>query len=129
MDTPIETQAQPACKYPQASTKHIVVTGRYAALLEEDFGLEWGVVLECLVGEPCKTGMALCEWATTKREPAKALVAWARKNKRGTYRPNTNAPAPGHTTTAPPTKEVGSESLRGAVPVAMAMAGLERMKG
>lgn len=111
MDTPIETQAQPACKYPQASTRKHVVNGRYAALLAEDFGIEWGVVLEALVGEPQRQAIAICDWAEKTKEPAKALVCWARKNKRGTYRPDANN-APARPGVSAPRRSEG-DSLRG----------------
>jgi hypothetical protein len=36
--------------------------------------------------EPKKSAIALCEWASRTDDPARALLAWARKNHRGTFR-------------------------------------------
>jgi hypothetical protein len=36
--------------------------------------------------EPKKSAIALCEWASRTEDPARALLAWARKNHRGTFR-------------------------------------------
>jgi hypothetical protein len=37
--------------------------------------------------EPKKEAIALCEWAATTDNPPRALLAWARKNGRGTFAP------------------------------------------
>lgn len=92
------TPASRAQDRPQASTRHVVVTGRFAALLAEDFGLDWAVVVEALITEPCKQAIAICEWAERKEEPAKALLAWSRKHHKGTHRP---PPALRHRRTGP----------------------------
>ncbi len=66
------------------STRHRVVDGRFAALLEEDFGISWAAVLEALQGEPQKRAIAICAWASEKTDdPAGALVAWAKKHHKG----------------------------------------------
>lgn len=114
------------------STRHIVLDGRFAALLEADFGIEWATILEALVGEPQKQAIAICTWAEKTNEPAKALLAWSRKHRRGTHRPRRrgcgqhredrrdghgrpggNRTARPDTTTPRRSEEVGSDSLRG----------------
>lgn len=80
-------QTTPAENTRQASTRHHVVDGRFAALLEEDFGIEWATIVEALIGEPQKQAIAICGWAEKTEEPAKALLAWSHKHRRGTHRP------------------------------------------
>jgi hypothetical protein len=36
---------------------------------------------------PKREAIALCEWAIRAEDPARALLAWARKNRRGTFAP------------------------------------------
>lgn len=43
--------------------------------------------------EPKREAIALCEWAARADDPARALLAWARKNRRGTFRPCEDAHA------------------------------------
>jgi hypothetical protein len=38
--------------------------------------------------EPKKSAIALCELASRTDDPDRALLAWARKNGRGTFRPD-----------------------------------------
>ncbi len=69
------------------TTRHIRVDRRFAGLLSEDFGIATGTIMQALSGEPQREAIALVEWASTKAdEPAKALVAWARKHRRGSFR-------------------------------------------
>lgn len=77
----------PAGNTDKASTKHVVVDGRFAALLEEDFGIEWATVVEALIGEPQKQAIAICTWAGGKDDPKGALLAWSRKHRKVTHRP------------------------------------------
>ena len=68
------------------STRHLVVNGRFAALLEEDFGIPWDAILEALQGEPQKAAIKVCQWATEKTDdPARALICWAKKHQRGAF--------------------------------------------
>ena len=40
----------------------------------EDFGLDWAVVVEALIGEPQKQAIALCGWAEGKDDPKVTLT-------------------------------------------------------
>jgi hypothetical protein len=55
------------------STRHHVVDSRFAAILTQDFGIET-VVIKILA------------WAERTGDPARALVAWARKHNKGRCR-------------------------------------------
>jgi hypothetical protein len=58
-------------------------------LLEEDFSIPRYALVNAFMGvpaEPKKETNALCEWASKADNPAKALLAWARKHQRGTFR-------------------------------------------
>ncbi len=68
------------------TTRHIRVDRRFAGLLSEDFGIGTRAIMQALSGEPQREAIALVEWASKADEPAKALVAWARKHRRGSYR-------------------------------------------
>ncbi len=72
------------------STRHHRCTDEFLALLEEDFGIPAFALSNAFMGvpaEPKRSAIALCEWAVRCEEPARALLAWARKNRRGTFRP------------------------------------------
>jgi hypothetical protein len=71
------------------STRHHRVDHRFLELLEEDFGIPEFALSHAFMGfpaEPKKSAIALCEWASRTDDPARALLAWARKNHRGTFR-------------------------------------------
>ncbi|MDP9478583.1 MAG: hypothetical protein M3R38_23365 [Actinomycetota bacterium] len=72
------------------TTRHHRVDERFLELLEEDFGIPAFTLSNAFMGcprEPKKSAIALCEWASRADDPARALLAWARKNHRGTFRP------------------------------------------
>ena len=76
------------------STRHHRVDDDFLELLEEDFGIAYFALSLAFMGvpaEPKKQAIALCEWAIRTDEPARALLAWARKNHRGTFRPPAQA--------------------------------------
>ena len=71
------------------STRHHCCTHEFLELLEEDFGIPRFALVNAFMGiptEPKKEAIALCEWASRADDPARALLAWARKNGRGTFR-------------------------------------------
>jgi hypothetical protein len=68
------------------TTRHIRVDRRFAGLLSEDFGVETRAIMQALSGEPQREAIAITEWASKADEPAKALAAWARKHRRGSFR-------------------------------------------
>jgi hypothetical protein len=73
------------------STRHHRVDHRFLELLEDDFGIPEFALSNAFLGfpaEPKKSAIALCEWAVRADDPARALLAWARKNGRGTFRPD-----------------------------------------
>jgi hypothetical protein len=73
------------------STRHHRVDERFLELLEEDFSIPAFTLSNAFMGipaEPKKSAIALCEWAVRADDPARALLAWARKNGRGTFRPD-----------------------------------------
>jgi|SRR5688572_16145926 hypothetical protein len=73
------------------SSRHHRVDERFLELLEEDFGIPEYALSNAFMGfpaEPKKSAIALCEWAVRAEDPARALLAWARKNGRGTFRPD-----------------------------------------
>ena len=41
--------------------------------------------MRALVDEPQKAAIAICEWAAKTEQPTRALLAWARKHRAGTY--------------------------------------------
>ena len=72
------------------STRHIRCTPEFLELLEEDFGIARYALHNAFMGvprEPKKSAIKLCAWASHQDEPDKALLAWARKNGKGTFRP------------------------------------------
>ena len=86
MSTTSQAGPRPARNPHQASTKHHTTDPRFAAILEDDFGIPAVFILDALEDEPQKTAIALCEWASRTDDPARALVAWARRHERGAYR-------------------------------------------
>ncbi len=68
------------------SSRHHVTDHRFALLLEEDFGIETGVILNALIDEPKKAAIAICEWASRTDDPAHALLCWSRKHRSGHHR-------------------------------------------
>ena len=73
------------------STRHHRCDEDFLDLLEEDFGIPAFALSNAFMGvpaEPKKSAIALCEWASRADDPARALLAWARKNGRGTFRPD-----------------------------------------
>jgi hypothetical protein len=75
----------------QPSTRHHRVDQAFLVLLEKDFGISVFLLSNAFMGmpaEPKKSAIALCEWAARQDEPARAILAWARKNHRGTFRPD-----------------------------------------
>lgn len=74
----------------QRSTRHHRVDHDFIEFLEEDFGIPPHALSLAFMGvpaEPKKSAIALCEWAIRCEDPARALLAWARKHHRGTFRP------------------------------------------
>jgi hypothetical protein len=72
------------------TTRHHRCTHDFLQLLEEDFGIPYFALHNAFMGvpaEPKREAIALCEWAVRCEDPARALLAWARKNHRGTFRP------------------------------------------
>jgi hypothetical protein len=72
------------------TTHHHRVDHDFLELLEEDFGIPRPALRNAFFGvpaEPKKEAIALCEWAVRSDDPARALLAWARKNGRGAFRP------------------------------------------
>jgi hypothetical protein len=71
------------------SSRHIRCDEDFLALLESDFGIPEFALSNAFMGcprEPKKSAIALCEWASRADDPGRALLAWARKNHRGTFR-------------------------------------------
>ncbi len=71
------------------STRHHRCTPEFLELLEEDFGISAFTLSNAFMGvpaEPKRSAIALCEWASRADDPARALLAWARKNQRGAFR-------------------------------------------
>ena len=76
------------------TTRHHRVDHRFLELLAEDFGIPEFALSNAFMGmpaEPKKSAIALCEWAVRADDPARALLAWARKNGRGTFRPDASS--------------------------------------
>jgi hypothetical protein len=78
-----------ACRAP--STRHHRCDEDFLEILEDDFGISAFTLSNAFLGvpaEPKKSAIALCEWAVRTDDPTRALLAWARKNGRGTFRPD-----------------------------------------
>jgi hypothetical protein len=86
--TTIPVAGDPFSSRRAPSTRHHRVDERFIELLEEDFGIPEFALSNAFMGfpaEPKKSAIALCEWASRADDPARALLAWARKNHRGTF--------------------------------------------
>jgi hypothetical protein len=85
--------ATPKSSAPDAhrTTRHPRVDDRFLELLEEDFGISVFTLSNAFMSvpaEPKKSAIRLCEWAARTDDPTRTLLAWARKNGRGTFRPD-----------------------------------------
>ena len=72
----------------ERTTRHHRVDDRFLELLHEDFGIPRHALVNAFLGfpaEPQKSAIKLCAWAARQEDPARALLAWARKNRRGTF--------------------------------------------
>jgi len=98
-------------------------------------------IQRAFLGELVREVLALTEWAMEHEddpsfEAGKALEAWARRRSRGAYRPQEqstdNIPQRPNTTTPQPPDTIAparrDDSLRGAVPVMVAIAGTAKME-
>ena len=84
-----ETRANPARK----STRHVTVDDRFAESLVQDFPAFSVVeVREALEFEPVRCAIGILRWASSRPEPARALLRWARKWRRGYHRPASGRP-------------------------------------
>ena len=82
-----ESSAPPAHR----TTRHHRVDDAFLELLGEDFGIPEFALSNAFMGfpsEPKKQAIHLCGWAVRADDPTRALLAWARKNHRGTFRPD-----------------------------------------
>lgn len=127
MSTTIQPQADSAHNPKEASTRHMLVDRRFAAILHEDFPvLPAADIRRALEDEPRKAAIQVCVWASGTGEPARALLCWARKHRRGTY--SADAPLPSGDL---PGADRGSDIARWRQvtrrPIADIAAGLERM--
>lgn len=116
MSTTIQPQADSAYNRDQASTRHLLVDRRFTSILHEDFPiLPAGTIRRALEGELQRQSISICAWASGTGEPARALLCWARKHRRGTY--SVTAPPPsGNTSGADRGSDTASRmdgSLRG----------------
>lgn len=102
MSTTSQAPPAPARNSHQASTKHHRVDGRFAVILEEDFGVPAAIILDALEGEPKKQAISICEWASRTNNPAYALRCWSKKYNRGRCR------RPARTITERPARRHGS---------------------
>ena len=76
-------------RHRERTTRHHRCTHEFLELLEKDFGVPMFALNNAFMGmpaEPKREAIALCEWAAKTDEPARALLSWARKNCRGTFR-------------------------------------------
>jgi hypothetical protein len=70
----------------KGSTRHIRCTEEFVQLLEDDFGTPMFALNNAFMGfprEPKKSAIKLSAWAARQEDPAKALLAWTRKNPPG----------------------------------------------
>jgi hypothetical protein len=70
------------------STRHHRCDDDFLGLLEEDFGVARFALSLAFLGvpaEPKKAAIAVTEWAARRDEPERALLAWARKNRRRAF--------------------------------------------
>lgn len=83
---------------PRRSTAHYRVDIYRAEILERQFpAFDAVMIRECLEGAPVKQAVALLDWAQRKspKNPYRALRAWARRNRKGFYRPRRDPDRPG----------------------------------
>jgi hypothetical protein len=80
---------------PKRTTRHHRCDDHFLDLLEEDFPTIPRVALEsAFMGFPAapkKQAIHVCEWASRKTEPGRALMAWARKHGRGAFATDSEA--------------------------------------
>jgi hypothetical protein len=72
------------------STRHHRCDEEFLELLKADFGIPAHALSFAFMGcprAPKRQAIALCEWAARTDDPARTLLAWARKNHRGAFRP------------------------------------------
>lgn len=108
-------------KHPHHTTRHLLVDRRFAAVLAEDFGIQRNAVLRALEDEPQRQAIAICSWAERTTDPQGALLAWARKHRRGTYgeareaqeRPSGERSGAGRYSATARERSFAPESLRG----------------
>ena len=70
------------------STRCRRCTHDFIELLEQDFGIPRYALVNAFMGMPAehkRRANSLCEWAARADDPGRALLAWARKNRRGTF--------------------------------------------
>ncbi len=85
------TTIRPSGRKVPRSTRHIRCTPDFLELLQEDFDIPYSALHAAFMGvprEPKLQAIRLCEWASRCEDPGRALLAWARKNHRGTFRPD-----------------------------------------
>ena len=85
--------APPATRVTLGSTLHHRCDEAFLELLEEDFGIPRFALSAALMGcprAPKRQAIEICEWASRTDNPGRALMAWARKNGRGTFRPDSS---------------------------------------
>ena len=78
------------------TTRHHRVDDAFLELLFEDFAIPMFALRCAFAGvpaEPKKSALAIAEWASRADDPARALLAWARKNGCGAFRPSEEADA------------------------------------
>ena len=79
------------------TTRHHRVDDAFLELLFEDFAIPLFALRCAFAGvpaEPKKSAIAIAEWAARQDDPAKALLGWARKHGRGTFRPDAGGDTP-----------------------------------
>jgi hypothetical protein len=81
----VRAESTPASR---GSTRHHRCDHEFLDLLEQDFGVARFALSLAFLGmpaEPKKAAIAVTEWAAKQAEPEKALLGWARKNRRGAF--------------------------------------------
>jgi hypothetical protein len=89
--TTIPVAGDPFSSRRAPSTRHHRVDEAFLELLEEDFGISTFTLSNAFMGfpaEPKKLAIAIAGWAAEQDQPERALLAWARKHGRGTFRPD-----------------------------------------
>ena len=85
--TDLEHVSSIAPRVLRGSTRHLTTDARFAAILEEDFGIPAAEILRALESEPRRQAIEICAWAEKTQEPEKALSNWARKHRKGSHAP------------------------------------------